>query len=171
VAAEDLDNTYGKDSFSVLIAVGYTRMNCIRSTIHRECKEAGMRIASFISKSANIDSDVIGEGCIILPNCYVGPGCRIGACTIITSGAILSHDCQVGDYNYISCAAVFGGFSEVTHHCFVGLNSTIRDGIKLAPYTLVGSAANILKSTEEYGIYTGNPARLVNSKKSTDAHI
>lgn len=171
IAAEDLHKRFEPSSFSVLIAAGYSRMNGIRSQIYTECKEAGMKIATFISSSARIDTVNIGEGCIILPNCYIGPGCKVGICNILACNSILSHDCAVGDFNYISVAAVFGGFSKITHHCFIGLNSTIRDGIKLAPYTLVGSAANVLKSTEEYGIYTGNPARMANGKKSTDASI
>ncbi|MBQ4634942.1 MAG: hypothetical protein IJB64_00760 [Akkermansia sp.] len=171
IAAEELAKHYDIDSFSILIAVGYSKINTIRRRIYQECKDAGFRIASFISKSAQIDTEDVGEGCIILPHCYVGPGCKLGICNIMSGGVMITHDCTIGNFNYISAASVLGGHSHITDNCFIGLNSTIKDGITIAPYSLLGSAANVVKSTEEYGIYVGNPARMLPERSSLNAKI
>lgn len=84
---------------------------------------------------------------------------------------MITHDCTIGNFNYISAASVLGGHSHITDNCFIGLNSTIKDGITIAPYSLIGSAANVVKSTEEYGIYVGNPARMLPERSSLDAKI
>jgi acetyltransferase-like isoleucine patch superfamily enzyme len=45
------------------------------------------------------------------------------------------------------------------------VNSTIRDGLTIAEGTFVAMAASIIKNTEPWSIYKGNPA--LKSEKST----
>jgi acetyltransferase-like isoleucine patch superfamily enzyme len=77
----------------------------------------------------------------------------------------------IGNFNFISSAVTTGGNANIGNHTFIGLNATVRDGIKIEDYTLVGAAANVLSSTSRERIYRGNPARLIEGKKSIDVKI
>lgn len=171
IAFEDLDKELKNFDFSILIAIGYVQMNNIRKKIYQECKDAGHRIATYISKTSTIYSCNIGEGCIIMPNVYIGPNCNIGNCNIIASSTCLSHDNNIGDFNFISSNAIFGGHSTVCNNCFIGLGCVIRDGITINDYSLIGSATNLLSSTEPECIYVGNPSRKLTGKNSLSSKI
>lgn len=171
IAFEELGERFKGIEFSILIAVGYVQMNNIRKKIYDECKEAGYRIATYISKTTTLYSNDIGEGCIIMPNVYVGSNCRIGTGNIIASCTCLSHDNSIGDFNFISSNAIFGGHSTVCNNCFIGLGSVIRDGITINNYSLVGSATNLMTSTDPEGIYVGNPSHKLEGKKSLNTKI
>lgn len=171
IAFEELNEKLGSKDFGILIAVGYVQMNNIRKKIYKECKDAGHRIATYISQTSTLYSDDIGEGCIIMPNVYIGPNCKIGSCNIIASCTCLSHDNKVGDFNFISSNAIFGGHSTVCDNCFIGLGCVIRDGITINNYSLIGSATNLLTSTDSKGIYVGNPSRKLEGKDSLNSKI
>ncbi len=171
IAFEELNEKLGNKDFGILIAIGYVQMNNIRQKIYKECINAGHRMATYISKKATLYSDNIGKGCIIMPNVYIGPNCTIGKGNIIASCTCLSHDNKIGDFNFISSNAIFGGHSTVCNNSFIGLGSVIRDGITVNDYSLIGSATNLLMSTDTKGIYAGNPSRKLEGKDSLNSKI
>ena len=171
IAFEELDKEFAGIEFKILIAIGYAQMNNIREKIYKECKAASYDIATYISKTAILYSQNIEEGCIVMPNVYVGPNSKIGKCNIIASSCCLSHDNKMGNFNFISSSVVFGGHSKVCNNCFIGLNCTIRDSITVEDYSLIGSASNLLKDTEKHCVYVGNPARKLVGKKSNETKI
>jgi acetyltransferase-like isoleucine patch superfamily enzyme len=38
-------------------------------------------------------------------------------------------------------------------NCFIGVNSTIRDHVKIAKGTVIGAGSLIMKDTKEYEVY------------------
>lgn len=171
VPFESLSELYATESFEVLICIGYTQMNQLREKIYNLCKNKGYKIGTWISKSAIIYTEDIEEGNIIMPGVLLGPTCSLGKCNILESRVCVSHDSVIGNFNFISSAVTTGGNANIGNHTFIGLNATVRDGIKIEDYTLVGAAANVLSSTSRERIYRGNPARLIEGKKSIDVKI
>lgn len=50
------------------------------------------------------------------------------------------------------------------------MNSTIKNRISLAPYSLVGCGSNVLKSVEkERCVMIGNPSKVMDGKDSMDS--
>ncbi len=74
---ETLDTIYDKDSFYIIIAIGYSHMNQLREKIYNKCQDLGYKIGSFVSSRASIYSSQIGNGTIILPNTFIGPYTKI----------------------------------------------------------------------------------------------
>lgn len=159
-----------KEPFEILIAYGYMKMNTLREKVYNECKASGMEVGSYISKNALCYSDRIGEGSLVWPNVYIGPDVVIGICNIIKACCEVAHNNVLGDFNYIAGSVVMGGRASISNHCFIGLNSTIKSGIALAEYTLLGMGCNMLKESEPYGVYVGNPAKLL-LKRSLEVSI
>ena len=171
IAFEELNEKLGSKDFGILIAVGYVQMNNIRKKIYKECKDAGHHIATYISQTSTLYSNDIGEGCIIMPNVYIGPNCKIGNCNIIASSTCFSHDNKLGDFNFVSSNATFGGHSSIKNNSFIGLGCTVRDNITVEDYSLIGSATNLLSSTEPGSVYVGNPSRKLAGKSSLNLKI
>lgn len=171
IAFEELNEKLGSKDFGILIAVGYVQMNNIRKKIYKECKDAGHRIATYISQASTLYSDDIGEGCIIMPNVYIGPGVKIGKCNIFESSTCLTHDNLIGDFNFISTNCTFGGNAIVKNFCFIGLNATIKSSITIADYSLLGMGCVQNKGTDPLCVYVGNPSRKLENRSSLDTKI
>lgn len=169
---EDLRKTMVDEKFSILIAIGYTKMNDLREQIYNLCIENGYSVASYISSNAICYSQEIGEGTIILPGTLIGPGCSLGKCNIFESSCAISHDSKIGDFNFFSTNVVVGGFANVRNHCFVGLNSTIKSDIDIENYSLIGMSSGVTKSiTDSEGVYIGIPAKRLENKNSRESVI
>ena len=51
-------------------------------------------------------------------------------------------------------------------NCFLGVNSTIRDGIEIANHTLIGAGSLITRNTNQYDVYKAKYAELSKVKSS-----
>lgn len=170
---EDLDKKISVD-FSIIIGIGYSKMNSLREYVYQLCKKKKYKIASYISTSAIVYTfaENLGEGTLVFPGTLIGPDCKLGTCNIIASSCVLSHDITFGNFNFISANVVFGGFAKVENNCFIGLNATIRDGISIADKTMIGSASNVLKTIDKIGcVLAGNPARYLENKSSMETKV
>lgn len=168
VAFEELS-----DSFDMNQCIGYSQMNDIRKKVFFQIREEGYKLCTFISANANVYTDKIGDGSIIMPGAFVGPYVELGVSDIIYANVSLTHHITIGDFVFIGSGCVVGGNVKIGDNCFVGLNSTIKNKAKIPSYTLIGSGTNILSSiTEGKGaVYVGNPARCLADKRSVDVKI
>lgn len=161
-----------KEDFSVILGIGYTKMNTLRAIIYNLCEESGYKVGTYISSKASVYSNEIGEGSFVCPGVVIGPNCKLGRGNYIETSAVLTHDNTLGDFNFISTNAVLGGFSKVENNCFIGLHSTIKDDVTIASGNLIGASANVLKSIADVGgVHVGNPARQLSGKKSINTGI
>lgn len=160
VAFEDLSSLFDMSTVHILNTIGYTQMNGIRERVANEILDHGYILGSYISERAMIYSNEdFGQGNIISPGAYIGPYVKLGMCNIIHPNATLTHHDIIGDYNFICAGVCVGGDVTISNNCFIGLNSTIKNGLFISPYTLIGSASNVIRSTIDKGVYLGNPAR------------
>ena len=171
IPLDKLDESIGGRDFSILLAIGYSRMNQLRESIYKDLLARGYTIRSFVSKNSILYSNRIGEGCIILPNSYIGPNVVLGVCNFVAASCSISHDTVIGDFNFFSTGVIIGGFANVGNHCFIGLNSTVKSEIFISDYTLVGSSTNMLCPTEENCVYVGNPGKRLENKKALEVTI
>ena len=125
IAFEDIENEYSKDDVEILICIGNNKMNDIRKSVYYNIKKNGYKIAQFIHPTANLETDCIGEGNIILENANLGMGVKLGVCNVIWNGCNLSHDTWVGDFNYITASVVVAGNAHIEDNCFFGIGSAV----------------------------------------------
>ena len=89
---------------------------------------------------------------------------------MLWSGNHIGHDVKIEDHCFITSQAVISGFTTIGHHSFLGVNCTLRDDIKIGPYSLIGAGASIMHSTNEADVYLA-PKPFKMDKKSTDLKI
>jgi carbonic anhydrase/acetyltransferase-like protein (isoleucine patch superfamily) len=73
----------------------------------------------------------------------------------------------IGDHCFITSHVVVSGGVVVGDYSFVGVNATIRDHVTLAPSTVVGAGALIMKDTEAEDVYIA-PRTEKSSRRSSD---
>jgi sugar O-acyltransferase (sialic acid O-acetyltransferase NeuD family) len=152
---------------SMFVAIGYTKMNKVREAKYHAAKSLGYSLASFISPRCSFLTDFpIGDNCLIMEDNTIQPFVRIGNDVIMWSGNHVGHDAVIEDHCFLTSHVVVSGFTKVGHNSFLGVNATLRDAITIAPETLVGAGATVMKDTVEKGVYL--PPRSVLFDKKSD---
>lgn len=144
---EELELHFSKENISILICVGYNKMNQIREQIFEKIKNKGYKILSYIHPKATVLADRVGMGNIILENASIGIGCIIGEGNIFYNNAVICHDVSVNSFNYFSPSSTVLGTAVVKNGCFLGANATIKNGITIDDYSLIGANAFVRKNT------------------------
>ncbi len=109
---------------------------------------------AIVSKFAEVCS-----GVHLLAACVVQAGARIGAGSIINTGAVVEHDSVLDAYVHIAPLSIVCGETHVGCNSHVGAGAVLRQGLRLGPDTLVGAGAVVVKNFEGNGTLVGIPAR------------
>ena len=169
VAAERLLETYPPDRASMLVAVGYRRVNRGRIEVYQRCKDMGYRCITYVNSSVfrwpNVD---IGDNTFIFEAVVLQPFVKIGSNCVLWSGCQILHESVIEDHCFVGSQAVIGGNVTVGAASFIGLNATIRDHLRIAPSSVIGAGALIKKHTTEGGVYPPRSTEIHPSKVSSD---
>ncbi|RCR69635.1 acetyltransferase [Larkinella punicea] len=158
VAFEDIETVYPPQEFKFFAPMTGRKMNKNREKIYLQAKAKGYECISYISSKATLFNNPIGENCFILEDNTIQPFTTIGNNVVLWSGNHIGHHGQIKDHVFFTSHVVLSGHCVVDSYSFFGVNSTIRDYLHIAEGTLVGMAAAVIKSTEAWGVYMGNPA-------------
>ena len=166
---ETLRENYTPQEYEVFVAIGYKKMNNIRAEKFSICKEWGYKSPNLIHPTAVVEKNVsMGEGNIVLENAVLAPGSILGNSNIIWNATNVSHEANIGNFNYFSVGTILGGKSNIGSNCFFGLNSTVRGGLRIEDYTLVGAGAYINNETKAYSVHVPVRSVCLPNKNSLD---
>jgi sugar O-acyltransferase (sialic acid O-acetyltransferase NeuD family) len=100
----------------------------------------------------------IGEGSIICPNCIITTNVRIGACVTLNIGTQIGHDTRIGDFSSFMPNVDVGGKCEVGDRVYMGTNSTIVPGKKIADDVKISAGSIVIRNIKSKAVVFGNPA-------------
>ncbi len=153
---EQIVDRYPPSDYAVFVAIGFKRMNALRTEMYDACKQKGYEMVRYInSKATHWGHISIGENSFIFEQNVLQPFVRIGNNTILWSGNHIGHHSTIGDNCFIASHVVVSGNVTIGDRCFLGVNATIHDGVTVAPGCLIGGGATIAKDTVENGVYPG----------------
>jgi len=132
---------YRKNLFNIL-----NKHNNIISLIHPQAT---------ISKYASIEN-----ACLIAANVVINPDTIIHKGCIINTGATVDHDCQIKAFSHIAPGVHLSGNVKIGHNNWIGVGSTIIQGIELADDIFLGAGSLVVKNLTKSGLYYGSPAIL-----------
>jgi sugar O-acyltransferase (sialic acid O-acetyltransferase NeuD family) len=155
---ERLNEIYPPASHSLFAPMTGKRLNKIRENVYREGLEKGYNFISYISTKAAVWTRNIGRNCFILEDNTVQPHVEVGDNVVMWSGNHIGHHSVIGDHVFVSSHAVIAGNVSVGKYSWLGVNCALRDNLKIAEGTLVAMGAVVNDHTEQYTMYTGNPA-------------
>jgi sugar O-acyltransferase (sialic acid O-acetyltransferase NeuD family) len=117
------------------------------------------RFANFIHPLAYVAKSVtLGIGNVILSHACIFSNIRIGNYNIIYSNSFVGHDSQIGDNNFFATSTI-GSKCIVGNGVFIGMNSTINEGLVISDFATVGMESGVLHDVEARRVVLGNPAR------------
>lgn len=167
VPFEEVSGAFPQEEYSMFIAVGYTHMNAIRKMKYLQAKALNYELANYISSKAQTwPQTQTGDNCMIMEGTTVMPYCKIGNNVLVWVNSILSHHSVIEDHVCITSDCAIGGMVHIEEQAFIGLNSTIRQGLTVGRKSIIAAGANLLEDAKENGVYIGNPAHLSSMNSS-----
>jgi sugar O-acyltransferase (sialic acid O-acetyltransferase NeuD family) len=167
LAYETLTERYPASECELYVAIPATHLNRLRTRFYRDAKSKGYRFASYISSRAFVWRNAeIGENCFIFEGNVIQPFVRIGNNCIFWSGNHVGHRTVVHDNVFLASHAVISGYCEIGASCFIGVNATFNDQVKVAEDNVIGAGALVTRDTEPGRIYVGSPAHALPDKSS-----
>lgn len=160
VPLETVEQRFPPRDYRAFVAISYTQLNRARARIYRQVKDRGYAFASYVSSRAFVWRTArIGENCFILENNVIQHGVVIEDDVFLWSGNHVGHQTRIRHDTYIASHAVISGFCDIGESCFVGVNATFNDKIRVARDGVIGSGAVVVRDTEPGKVYVGNPAK------------
>jgi len=139
VAFDDLADRYPPSTHDLFVAVGNRDLNAVRDHTMDRAKKCGYDLASYVHPTAFVDESVsIGENCLILEACSLGPFSLVEDGALLFAGALVNHDCTIGRCAYLS-AATLGGFVHVGPRTFLGIRAAVHDCVTIGSDCLVNA--------------------------------
>ncbi len=167
VPFEEVAKHYPPAEYQMFVALSYSRMNKLREEKYCQAKRSGYELASYVSSRCSFLTDhSVGDNCFILEDNTIQPFVKIGNDVTLWSGNHIGHDAVIEDHCFLASHIVVSGNVRIRHNCFIGVNATLRNSITIAPETLIGAGAIIMKDTVEKGVYLPQRAEL--SRKQSD---
>lgn len=160
-STKDMERAYMPKEIEVFIAIGYSQMNELRERSMKITKKKGYKLLNYVSSNSSIFTDLDleqKENLFILEDNTIQPFVTIGNGVFLWSGNYIGHHSQIKDYNFISSHVVISGSCVIESHSFLGVNSTIIDGITIGSKSLIGARALIKKNTEPESVYYAEPS-------------
>jgi sugar O-acyltransferase (sialic acid O-acetyltransferase NeuD family) len=162
---EDVASSFPPAEYEAFVALSYRGMNRFRAAKYAETKAKGYALASYVSSRCSYLSEAPpGDNAFILEDNTVQPFVKIGADVTLWSGNHIGHDSTIDDHCFISSHVVVSGHVRVGSYCFLGVNATLRNGIVIAPETLVGAGAVLMKDTQAKEVYLPRRSELFPKK-------
>jgi sugar O-acyltransferase (sialic acid O-acetyltransferase NeuD family) len=160
VGFESVEKTHPPGEFQFFAPMSPKGMNKPREAVYQKIKAKGYELISYISSKATLFPGAqIGDNAFILEDNTIQPFTTIGNNVVLWSGNHIGHHCTIEDHVSFTSHVVLSGHCVVEPYAFFGVNSTIRDGIRIAEGTFVAMGASVTRDTEPWGVYKGNPAR------------
>jgi sugar O-acyltransferase (sialic acid O-acetyltransferase NeuD family) len=153
VSFDEVTERYPPARYASFVAISYAKMNRVRKEKYERMRAAGYELVSYISSRCTYLTTPPGDNCFILEDNTVQPFVTIGNDVTLWSGNHIGHDSIVEDHCFITSHVVVSGRVRVGTGSFLGVNATLRNGITIAPESLIAAGAVIMKNTSPKGVY------------------
>jgi sugar O-acyltransferase (sialic acid O-acetyltransferase NeuD family) len=157
VPFDEVERHYPTDEFSMFIPMSFKKMNHVRADKYNDARKKGYELISYVSsKATTFPGFECGDNCFILEDNTIQPFVRIGNNVVLWSGNHIGHSTEIRDHVMVTSHVVISGCCTIGEYSFLGVNATVRDETVIAPETLIGMGAVILKDTSEFEVYKAN---------------
>lgn len=134
----------------------------VRKIIIGRIKESNVKFATLIDPSVLVSKRVeIGEGSIICAGTIITVDIKIGNHVIINLDCTIGHDDVIEDFVTIYPSVNVSGNVLIGECSELGTGMQIIQGKKVAPNTIIGAGAVVVKDCVESGTYVGSPAKRI----------
>ena len=162
VPFSQISEKYPPIEYAAHVALSYNKLNQIRAEKYYAMRDKGYKLVSYVcSKSFDWPDLSIGDNCFILENQTIQPTVKIGNNVMIWSGNHLGHGCQIRDHVYISSHVCISGHTIIDEYCFVGVNATFKDFIKIGKRVFITMDASVVKDIKDDAVVMGARCKIL----------
>jgi UDP-3-O-[3-hydroxymyristoyl] glucosamine N-acyltransferase len=97
-----------------------------------------------------------------LSDTMIGDGTKIDALVHIAHNVVTGKNCE------LTAGTIIGGSTTLGNMCWTGLNSTLKDNIKVGNKALVAAGAVVIHDVQDEDIVAGVPAKSIKVKVTSD---
>lgn len=166
---ENLENVYDPSEYVLFAPMTGTRMNKTRESVYKRGLQKGYKFCSYVSSKATTFDNIIGDNCFILEDNTIQPFTKIGNNVVMWSGNHIGHHSIIEDNVFFTSHVVMSGHCKIGRNSWLGVNSTLRDGLNIGESTLIAMGSLVTRDTEKDGFYMGTPAK-IQDKKSFEVY-
>ncbi|QFQ31266.1 acetyltransferase [Janibacter melonis] len=118
------------------------------------------RYRAVIHPAASVgEGSHVAPGAVLLAEVVLTADVQVGAHVVAMPGAVLTHDDVVEDYATICAGVVLGGSVRVGVAAYLGMCSSVREGVRVGPDAVLGMGATLLGDLPQGQTWVGVPAR------------
>lgn len=144
---------------SIIVALG---ANDLRATMGRRFRRKGWNLVSVVHPTAYVAGEArLGEGVFLAPGAIVGVDCLVSDFCIVNTHASIDHEGRCQEAVHLGPGCRLGGRVCVGPRAFIGLNASVRQGIKIGADAVVGAGAAVVSDVPAGTTVVGVPARPV----------
>ncbi len=160
-----LDRVLSLDAYFVLcMGNGHARRDVRARLARLGLRE--QRFVSVIDDSVTIPTScTVGAGSVVLAGTVLTTAVSVGRHVVIMPNVTLTHDNIIDDFVTIAAGVALGGSVRVGEAAYLGMNSSVRQGLTVARDSVIGMGAAVVRSVPEGEIWFGVPARAMAAKK------
>jgi UDP-3-O-[3-hydroxymyristoyl] glucosamine N-acyltransferase len=97
-----------------------------------------------------------------LSDTVIGDGTKLDALVHVAHNVIIGRNCE------LTAGTVIGGSTTIGDTCWTGLNSTLKNKIKIGNKVIVGAGALVIHDVQDEDIVAGVPAKSIKYKVTSD---
>ncbi|MBW1743063.1 MAG: hypothetical protein JRJ47_06490 [Deltaproteobacteria bacterium] len=155
----DIPTLFKKGAFdAATVAVGYKHRK-FRKEVFEYLENRGIPCATFIHPSSYVDKSVtVKAGCIILVNCTIEMDVELHENVYLGATSFISQGSKICAHTYCSAATKLAAQTEVGECCFLGINTTVIDGIRIGTNVQTAAGAVVTKDVVSHVLVAGVPA-------------
>ncbi len=131
---------------------------------------AGTRVWAFSHVMAGVH---IGRDCNIGEQCFLEQGVTVGDSAVIKNGVAVWEGVEIGNSVFVGPNVAFTNDlvpraklyracvkTNILEGASIGANATIRCGIEIGRWALIGAGCVVVKDVPDFAIVVGNPGRV-----------
>jgi UDP-3-O-[3-hydroxymyristoyl] glucosamine N-acyltransferase len=97
-----------------------------------------------------------------LSDTVIGDGTKLDALVHVAHNVIIGRNCE------LTAGTIIGGSTTIGDTCWTGLNSTLKNKIKIGNKVIVGAGALVIHDVPDEDIVAGVPAKSIKYKVTSD---
>lgn len=142
-----------------VLAIGDPRL---RKRLSELLGRRGARFVSIVHPRAWVAREtVLGDGVVVGPLSYVGPGARLGDHVLVNPQVAVAHDVTAGRWAVFSPMCAANGAVVLGDGAFLGTHATVLPGRSIGAWAYVGAGALVNRDVAPAAKVVGVPARVI----------
>ena len=159
-AFEDLPKQFVPDEFDVIVPLGWSGMNALRTTKYKQAQAMGYKTPGFIDPVSRVLSPYLeNSNTVIYSEVAIHPFVTLGENITLCGMAQIGHHSMIGNDVFIAMNVTMGGECQIGNNVVIGLGAILRSGIKVGDGAFIGMGSVVTQDVSPNTVVVGNPAR------------